>query len=235
MRVIAVLTLFPRVIESFLAESIPKRAEEKGLVQYKVYDLRRWGVGSRHQVDDRPYGGGAGMVIRPDVIVPAVEEITKDGAWHIVFLTPAGRLFNQEIAYELSKKDKLLLVCGHYEGIDERAVEILRPDEISVGDYITGGGEAPALVVVDAVVRLYPGALGNRDSLKEESFARGLLEYPHYTRPRNYRGFSVPDVLRSGDHKEVALWRQKEAEERTRRRRPDLWRRFLKTRKEGSR
>ena len=224
---IAVLTLFPRVIEAFLGESIVARAAQKGIVRYEVYDLRRWGLGKRRQVDDKPFGGGAGMLIRVDVVVPAVEEITKDGNWHIVFLTPAGRVFTQKIAHELAQKEKLLLVCGHYEGIDERAAEILKPDEISVGDYVTGGGEAPALVLIDAVVRLYRGALGNEASVDEESFSKGLLEYPQFTRPAEYRGFRVPKVLLSGNHKDIAAWRKRQAEERTRIRRSDLWNRYI--------
>jgi len=224
---IAVLTLFPRVIEAFLGESIVARAAQKGIVCYEVYDLRRWGLGRRRQVDDKPFGGGAGMLIRVDVVVPAVEEITKDGNWHIVFLTPAGRVFTQKVAHELAQKEKLLLVCGHYEGIDERAAEILKPDEISVGDYVTGGGEAPALVLIDAVVRLYRGALGNEASVDEESFSKGLLEYPQFTRPAEYRGFRVPEALLSGNHKEIAAWRQRQAEERTRTRRADLWNRYI--------
>jgi len=234
-RTIAVLTLFPGVVEAFVSESIPKRAAEKGIVCYEIHDLRRWGLGVRRQVDDRPYGGGAGMVIRADVLVPAVEEITKSGDWHVVLLTPAGRVFNQKIAHELAQKERLLLVCGHYEGIDERAVMLLRPDEISVGDYVTSGGEAPALLIIDTVVRLYPGVLGNEASLGEESFSHGLLEYPQFTRPAVYRGIAVPDVLLSGNHKEVERWRKKQSEHRTRHRRPDLWRRYLKSKKEEKR
>jgi tRNA (guanine37-N1)-methyltransferase len=222
---IAVLTLFPTMFEGVLGESILKLAIERGLVTVDLHNLRDWGIGSRHTVDDRPYGGGPGMVLRPEPVFAAVEKITGgEDNWHIVLLTPQGRKYTQSVAAELAGKEKLLLVCGHYEGFDERIRTGLPVDEISAGDYVTTGGEIPAMIVIDTVVRQIPGALGNEFSTDEESFSSGLLEYPHYTRPPEYRGMKVPEILLSGNHAEIAKWRKEQSDERTRTRRPDLLR-----------
>ncbi len=221
---IAVLTLFPGMFEGILSESILKLAIERGLVTVELHNLRDWGLGSRRTVDDRPYGGGPGMVLAPEPVFAAVEEITgKDWErWHVVLLTPQGRKYTQAIAGELAQKEKLLLVCGHYEGFDERIREGLPVDEISVGDYVTTGGEIPAMIVIDTVVRQLPGVLGNEFSTDEESFQSGVLEYPHYTRPPEFRAMEVPEILLSGNHAEIAKWRKEQSEKRTLKRRPDL-------------
>ena len=220
---IGILTLFPAIFEGVLGESILKLAAERELVTYELFNLRDWGLGERHTVDDRPYGGGPGMVLRPEPVFAAVEDITSGAKdWHVVLLTPQGRKYTQAIAAELAGKDKLLLVCGHYEGFDERIRTGLPLDEISVGDYVTTGGEIPAMIIIDTVVRQIPGALGNDSSTDEESFRTHLIEYPQYTRPPEFRGMKVPDILLSGNHGEIAKWRAQRSLERTRRRRPDL-------------
>jgi len=225
---ITILTLFPRCFDGFLDESIIRIARGKGAVEFDVRDLRRWGLGARRTVDDRPYGGGAGMVLLPEVLVRAVEETTREGGdWKVIFLSASGSLFDHAAARRLAACDDLLLVCGRYEGFDRRAVELTGGEELSIGDYVTSGGEAPAMVVVDAVVRLLPGVLGNELSTEEESYAEALLEYPHYTRPEEFRGLKVPEVLLGGNHGEVAAWRRARARERTRRLRPDLYARHL--------
>jgi tRNA (guanine37-N1)-methyltransferase len=220
---IAVLTLFPGMFDGVLGESILKLALERNLVTIELFNLRDWGHGARRTVDDRPYGGGPGMVLQPEPVFAAVEKITggKDG-WHVILLTPQGRRYTQHIAEELAGKENLLLVCGHYEGFDERVRTGLPVDEISVGDYVTTGGEIPAMAVIDTVVRQIPGVLGNEFSTSEESFSEGLIEYPQYTRPPEFRGMKVPEVLLSGNHAEIAKWRHEQSLERTRTRRPDL-------------
>ncbi len=287
---IAVLTLFPRMFDAVLKESILKLAIERKLVTVELFDLRDWGLGpkasaskktvrngpaptmkagkpgpavpaqalgrvapageatprnatgemdstpknkadlgaqalGRRTVDDRPYGGGAGMVLRPEPVFAAVGHITAgDAGWHLVLLTPQGRKYSQSITSELAAKEKLLLICGHYEGFDERIRTGLPVDEISVGDYVTTGGEIPAMIIIDTVAREIPGVLGNENSTAEESFSEGVIEYPQYTRPPEFRGMKVPDVLLSGHHGEIAKWRKEQALERTRKRRPDLLR-----------
>ena len=221
---IAVLTLFPGMFEGVLGESILKLAIESGLVTVELFNLRDWGLGNRHTVDDRPYGGGPGMVLRSEPVFAAIEAIIKDEEnWHIVLLTPQGRGYTQSVASELAGREKLLLVCGHYEGFDERIRMGLPVDEISVGDYVTTGGEIPAMIVIDTVARQVPGVLGNELSADEESFHENLLEYPHYTRPPEFRGMKVPEILLSGNHAEIAKWRKGQSEKRTRTRRPDLF------------
>jgi tRNA (guanine37-N1)-methyltransferase len=211
------------MFEGVLGESIVKLALEKDLVTVELHNLREWGLGNRRTVDDRPYGGGPGMVLRPEPVFAAVEEITsRNGDWHIVLLTPQGRKYSQSIAGELAVTKNLLLICGHYEGFDERIRAGLGADEISAGDYVTTGGEIPAMIVIDTVVRQLPGVLGNEESTDEESFRSGLIEYPQYTRPPEFRGMEVPEVLLSGNHAEIAKWRSEQSLERTRRRRPDL-------------
>jgi tRNA (guanine37-N1)-methyltransferase len=227
---IDVITIFPTYFEGPFTASLLGRAVEEGRVDLRIHDLRRW-TGDRHRsVDDAPYGGGAGMVMRPDVWFAAAEDVWGDDAPdgvggsrpRTVLLTPRGRTLTQEVVDDLSREDRFVLCCGRYEGIDERVHEAVATDEVSIGDYVLAGGEAAAAVIVEAVVRLLPGVMGNVSSPEEESFRGGLLEYPHYTRPAEIRGMSVPEVLRSGDHGAVARWRRAEAERLTRERRPDL-------------
>jgi tRNA (guanine37-N1)-methyltransferase len=242
---IDVLTLFPEALEPFLASSIVGRAVEAGLVKIVCTNFRDFTADKHRSVDDKPFGGGAGMVLMPGPIFAAVEHAEAQAARHgasadssatveqgatgslparvtRVLLTPQGRLFDQRLARELATKDRLLLICGHYEGFDERVRTGLKPLEISIGDYVLSGGEPAAMVLIDAVVRLLPGAVGGEQTLDEESFNEGLLEYPQYTRPRDFRGMLVPEVLVSGHHKNVAQWRRAEALKRTWQRRPDL-------------
>lgn len=226
---IDILTLFPQMFESPLNAGIFKRAADRKLVQIKTRNIRDWAHDKHHTVDDYPYGGGVGMVLKPEPIFEAVEAVKTElalqqrpGNVPIILLTPQGRLFTQQIAFELSQYGNLILICGHYEGVDERVVEHLVTDEISIGDYVLSGGELPAMVVADAVVRLVPGVLGSEESAIDDSHVTGLLEYPQYTRPTEYRGQVVPEVLLSGNHAEVARWRRKQAVLRTLKRRPEL-------------
>ncbi len=214
-----VLTLFPAIIEGPLRESIPGRILADGLATVRVHDLRRWGLGRHRSVDDAPYGGGPGMVMRVEPIAAALEVLGRPGSL-VVLLDAAGEAFDQARAHELAERDHIVLVCGRYEGVDER-VRGLVDLELSIGDYVLTGGELPALVVVDAVLRLLPGAI-DAASTEEESFAAGLLEYPQYTRPPEFQGAGVPDVLVSGDHGQVRRWRLRESLRRTAERRPDL-------------
>jgi tRNA (guanine37-N1)-methyltransferase len=224
-----VFTLFPGIFESPLKESMLKRAIESGLLDVQLHNIRDYAEG-RHQVtDDYPYGGGGGMVMKPEPVFAAVEGVLGSGdqgnrqsAIPIVLLTPQGRLFNQQVAFELAQHDRVVLICGRYEGFDERIREQLATDEISIGDYVLTGGELAALVVVDAVIRLKPGVLGDPTGASDDSHASGLLEYPHYTRPPEFRGWRVPEILLSGDHAKVDRWRREQALLRTWRRRRDL-------------
>ena len=226
---IDILTLFPEMFSAVLGTSIPKRAAEKGLVTYHLTNIRDFATDAHKSVDDKPFGGGPGMVMMCQTIFDAVESVQRqaEAPGTCILLTPQGRLFDQHAAKELAAKDRLLLVAGHYEGFDERISAGLQPMEISIGDFILSGGELAAMVVVDAVVRLLPGALGAEDGAADESFADGLLEYPQYTRPRDFRGMTVPEVLLSGNHAEIAKWRLEQKEQRTKQRRPDLWRAYL--------
>jgi len=221
---IDVLTLFPEMFPGPLEASILKRAIDAGLVQVPLHNIRDYAEDKHHVVDDYPFGGGPGMVMKPEPLFKAVEEVAAldSPRGRVVLLTPQGRLLTQEIAEELSQEQRLILVCGHYEGVDERVREHLVDDEISIGDYVLSGGELPALVLIDVVVRRLPGVLGSDESLSEESHAQGLLEYPQYTRPAEFRGWSVPEMLLSGHHAQIALWRRRQSILRTRRRRPDL-------------
>jgi tRNA (guanine37-N1)-methyltransferase len=220
---IDVLTLFPAMFAGPLDESIIKRAREAGLLDLKIHPLRDYAHDKHKTVDDRPFGGGPGMLLKPEPIFEAVEDITRE-ATRVILLSPAGRPFSQAIARELAQLDDLLLVTGHYEGFDERIREQLADDELSIGDYVLTNGALPAMVVVDAVARLLPGVLGDDESAKDESFSAGgpALEYPQYTRPAEFRGMKVPDVLLSGNHAEIARWRAEQARARTKERRPDL-------------
>ncbi len=218
-----VFTLIPEVFEPYLQASILQRASQRGLAEVVLHNIRTWTSDRHHITDDEPYGGGGGMVMKPEPIFTAVEEVLgTPPECPVILLTPQGRLFNQKLAYELSLQPRLALICGRYEGIDERVRQHLVADEISIGDYVLTGGELPALVLIDAITRLLPGVLGDPDGAWDDSHASGLLEYPHYTRPAEFRGWSVPDVLLSGDHARIARWRREQALLRTWQRRPDL-------------
>ena len=223
-----ILTLFPEMFTPVLGTSIPRRAAEKGLVEYHLTNIRDFAEGAHKSVDDKPFGGGPGMVMMAPVVFDAVEHVERRDPRPAtrILLTPQGRPFDQGLAEALSRHPRLLLIAGHYEGFDERIIEGLRPLEVSVGDYILSGGELAAMVVVDAVVRLLPGALGAEDGAVDETFADGLLEYPQYTRPREFHGMEVPQVLLSGNHGAIAAWREEQRKIRTKMRRPDLWRAY---------
>ena len=218
-----ILSIFPEMFESFFGCSLLKKARDKGLIRVEAHNIRDWATDKHRMTDDYPYGGGAGMVMKVEPIARALEAIgAVPGACTRVLLTPQGEIFRQGIAEELARSGRIVLICGHYEGVDERVRENLADREISIGDYILTGGEAAAMVVVDAVARLVPGVLGNDESARHESFAGGLLESPQYTRPEDYKGWKVPEVLLSGHHREIEDWRRREALRRTLRRRPDL-------------
>lgn len=226
---IDILTLFPQMFEAPFSFGIFKRAVDNNLVSINLHDIRDYTHDKHHTADDYPYGGGPGMVLKPEPIFEAVEAIKSDigakeevRALPIILLTPQGRLFSQQIAQELAKYSHLILICGHYEGVDERVREHLVTDEISIGDYVLTGGELPAMVVIDTVVRLLPGVLGSEASPANDSHANGLLEYPQYTRPAEYRGWSVPEVLISGNHAQIAKWHREQTIRRTLERRPEL-------------
>jgi tRNA (guanine37-N1)-methyltransferase len=218
---IDVLTLFPAMFAGPLDESIIMRARKKGLLDLKIHDLREWTHDRHRTVDDKPFGGGPGMLLKPEPLFEAIEGL-KGETTRVILLSPAGRQFNQAIARELAQLDDLLLVTGHYEGFDERVREALADDELSIGDYVLTNGALPAMVVVDAVTRLLSGVLGDDESSRDESFSHGLLEYPQYTRPAEFRGMKVPDVLVSGHHAEIEKWRREQAKLRTKKQRPDL-------------
>ncbi len=219
-----VITIFPRMVEAGLAEGIVGRARERGLIDVRVRNLRDFTTDRHHVVDDVPFGGGPGMVMKPEPFFAAMEavEAERGRAGAVVLLTPAGRRFTQENAGQLANRSPIVFLCGRYEGIDERVRERWVTDEISIGDYVLSGGEIPALVVIDAVSRLVPGVVGDEQSVEGDSFVRGLLDYPHYTRPADYEGQRVPDVLLSGHHAEIRRWRRQQALRRTWDRRPDL-------------
>ena len=227
-----ILTLFPEMFHGPFDMSILKRGREDGLVEVLLYNIRDYAHDRHHVVDDYSYGGGSGMVMKPEPLFEAVEAVqggileSRQGnnllAVPTVLLSPQGRLFSQEMAHQMAQEKDLILVCGHYEGVDERVRQHLVTDEVSVGDYVLTGGELPAMVVVDAVARMVPGVLGSPEALQEESHSAGLLEYPQYTRPAEFRGWGVPDVLLSGDHQRVARWRREQALLRTWQRRPEL-------------
>ena len=219
-----VFTLLPEVFEPYSQASILQRASQRGLVEIILHNIRAWTSDRHHITDDEPYGGGGGMVMKPEPIFSAVEEVLGSPPdCPVVLLTPQGRLFNQRLASEFSQQPRLALICGRYEGIDERVRQHLVTDEISIGDYVLTGGELPALVLIDAITRLLPGALGDPDGAWDDSHASGLLEYPHYTRPAEFQDWTVPEVLLSGDHARIARWRREQALLRTWQRRPDLF------------
>jgi tRNA (guanine37-N1)-methyltransferase len=218
---IDVFTIFPGIFEGPLRESLLGKAIEAGVVDVRVHDIRASATDKHRQVDDEPYGGGPGMVLKPEPVFAAVESL-GEGTKRVIVLSPAGRRLEQSLVRELAKEPWLVLISGRYEGVDERVVEGLPAEEVSIGDYVLSGGEIPALVVLEAVTRLVPGVVGKEESLERESFEDGALDHPHYTRPSEFRGMAVPDVLLSGNHAEVERWRQEAAREKTRRNRPDL-------------
>ncbi len=218
-----VFSLFPSVIQPYLEISILQRAIEKGLLEVHLHDIRAYTTDKHHITDDAPFGGGGGMVMKPEPIFTAIESVLgSPPSCPVILLTPQGRTYTQQVAAELARYSHLALLCGRYEGVDERVREHLVTDEISIGDYVLTGGELPALILIDSITRLIPGALGDPDGAQDDSFASGLLEYPHYTRPAEFRGWRVPEVLLSGNHAEIARWRRQQALYRTWKRRPDL-------------
>ncbi|PYK44760.1 MAG: tRNA (guanosine(37)-N1)-methyltransferase TrmD [Verrucomicrobia bacterium] len=220
---IEIVTLFPEICRAPLSESMMKRAQEKGILELHIRNLRDWTTDKHHVVDDAPFGGGQGMVMKPEPIFAAVEDLrVENRKSKIVLMSPAGRRLDQELAKRLSQEPRLIIVSGHYEGVDHRIIEHLIDLEISIGDYVLTNGAIAAVVLVDAIVRLLPGALGHEQSAADDSFSQGLLEAPQYTRPAEFRGWKVPEVLLSGNHAEIARWRQEQAVKRTRQNRPDL-------------
>jgi tRNA (guanine37-N1)-methyltransferase len=226
---IDIITIFPDYFREIVDHGILRRAREAGLVDFKAHDLRNWTSDKHHVVDDRPFGGGDGMVLKPEPIFAAVETLTGCSRreefppeTRVILLSPQGRVFSQTIAQDFASAKQIVLLCGRYEGVDERVADALVTDEISIGDYVLSGGEPAAMVVVDAVVRLLPGALGSDTSAVFESFSEGILDYPHYTRPTEFEGMKVPDVLLSGNHAEIERWRRDAALKKTSRNRPDL-------------
>lgn len=218
-----VLTLFPSMFTAYFNEGLFVKAREKGLVELTLHDLREYSNNKYKSVDDRPYGGGSGMVLRADVVVPAIRNIKeKFGIDRVIYLSPRGDVLQHKMAVELHQYKNVLLVCGRYEGLDERAIELEVDQEISIGDYVLSGGELPAQVVIETASRLLPGFMGHEEAGIEESHADGLLEYPHYTRPVEFEGLKVPDVLLSGNHEEIKQWRREQSEQITKERRPDL-------------
>lgn len=221
-----VLTLFPEIFSGYVSQSLLSKAIESGLVQIDLHDIRNWTLDKHQRVDDRPYGGGPGMVMQVEPVVECVEAVQKTGEspGNLIMLTPTGKPLNQRLVEELVQRPRHILLCGRYEGFDQRVIDILNPLEISIGDYILNGGEVGAMALIDSMIRLVPGVLGDEQSSQDDSFSTGnrLLEFPHYTRPRDFRGHTVPEVLLSGDHGEIAQWRQEQSLQRTRERREDL-------------
>lgn len=223
-----VLTLFPEMIDNYCSCSIIKRAQETGVVSINTVNPRDYAENKHRKVDDIPYGGGAGMVLMPQPVFSALDKVPKEKKYSIVMMTPQGKTFNHKIAQELSQKDQLIMICGHYEGFDERIREgIVNLVELSIGDFVMTGGEPAAICMIDAITRLLPNALGKEESATEDTFYNGLIEYPHYTRPSEYLGMEVPEVLRSGNHKNIEIWRQKQSLIRTYNRRPDLFDKYI--------
>lgn len=218
-----VFTLLPDVFSPYLESSILQRARQRGLIEVRIHNIRDWATDKHHVTDEEPYGGGGGMVMKVEPVFAAIESVFGPAAGcPVILLTPQGRVFNQKIALELAQYPCIALLCGRYEGVDERIREHLVTDEISIGDYVLTGGELPALILIDAVSRLLPGVLGDPDGPFDDSHATGLLEYPHYTRPPEFRGWRVPDILLSGDHAKITKWRREQSLRRTLKRRPDL-------------
>jgi tRNA (guanine37-N1)-methyltransferase len=230
-----ILTLFPGMFDGVFDYSIIERAIERSIIDIHMHDIRAFTNDKHHVVDDYPYGGGAGMVMKPEPVFDAVEAVMKEyngNSSSIILLSPVGRLYNQRVAQQMAQYDHLVLICGHYEGVDERISEHLIDEEISIGDYILSGGEIAAMVVVDSITRLLPGVVGSEASIEEESHVEGLLEYPHYTRPAVFRDWSVPEVLTSGNHSRIARWRRQQSLLRTMKRRPDLMEKYTLSRED---
>ena len=221
-----VMTLFPDMFESYLSESVLNKARQRNLIEVRLHNIRDWANNKHFKVDDSPYGGGPGMVLKVDCVVPCVEQIRQShpDSGRLLMLTPQGRSFDQKFVEELAEEKRILLLCGRYEGFDERISQILQPEEVSLGDFVLNGGEVAAMAVIDSVIRLVPGVLGDEFSSALDSFSKGnrYLEGPQYTRPREYRGLEVPKILLNGDHEKICLWRAEQSVERTRQRRPDL-------------
>ncbi|OAG27429.1 tRNA (guanosine(37)-N1)-methyltransferase TrmD [Thermodesulfatator autotrophicus] len=217
-----IVTIFPEYFESPLEVGAIKKARKRGLISINILNLRDFAYDKHKMVDDRPFGGGEGMVFKPEPLYRAIQKVKGEGSPYVVYLSPQGRVLTQKIVKELYEKKHLLLICGRYEGIDERIREHFIDDEISIGDYVVFGGEVAALVIIEAVSRLVPGVVGKRDSVEKESFSQGLLKYPQYTRPRDFMGYQVPEVLLSGDHARIEAWRRRKSLETTLKRRPDL-------------
>ncbi len=222
-----VLTLFPEIIEDYCDVSIMKRAKDAGIFEVNAVNPRDYTLDKHKKVDDTPYGGGAGMVLAPQPYIDAYESINKFEKSITVMLSPQGEPLNEQMVCELSEYDQIIMLCGHYEGFDERIRDIIKPKEISLGDFVLTGGELPALCLIDAVSRKLEGTLGKIESANDDSFSNGLLEYPQYTKPREYRGYVVPDVLLNGNHKEIAQFRLQQQIERTKNRRPDLYKKYI--------
>ncbi|HBF5316493.1 TPA: tRNA (guanosine(37)-N1)-methyltransferase TrmD [Clostridioides difficile] len=221
-----IMTLFPEIFNSYMDESIMKRAVEKGIIEVYIYNIRDFSNNKHKKVDDYPFGGGAGMVMTPQPIYDTYKHIITTHNINnpsVIYLTPKGKVYNQSIAKQMSLKEDIILLCGHYEGIDERIIDLIVTDEISIGDYVLTGGELPALIMIDSISRLIPGVLNQEESFEEESFKDNLLEYPHYTRPRDFEGLKVPEVLLSGNHKKIDEWRREESIRITKERRFDLY------------
>lgn len=228
---IDIVTTFTEMFRGPFDESIIKRAQEAGVVDIRIHNLRQWTHDKHHKTDDEQFGGGDGMVMLAAPLIESVEELREQTVCetHIVLTTPQGRVYNQSVVEELANHPHLILICGHYKGVDQRVIDYFHPDEISIGDYILTGGELPAMVIVDSVVRLLPGAVGSINSVEEDSFTSGLLDCPRYTRPRELRGMKVPEVLLNGNHQEIQRWRLEKALEQTARKRPDLLESYTQT------
>ena len=225
------MTLFPEIFHSYMSESIMKRAIEKEIIEVHVYNIRDFSANKHIKVDDYPFGGGAGMLMTPQPIYDTYKHIVETHNIEnprVVYLTPKGKVYKQDIACDLSSNEDIILLCGHYEGIDQRIIDLIVTDEISIGDYVLTGGELPALIMIDSIARLIPGVLSQNESFEEESFKDDLLEYPHYTRPREFMGMKVPDVLLSGNHQRIEKWRLEESKKITKLRRPDLYKKSCK-------
>jgi len=218
---IDILTLFPKMFKGPFDESIIKRAQKKGLIEIQTHDLRKWTKDKRKTVDDRPFGGGTGMILMVEPIYKALRDLKNKNS-KVILMDPRGRTFNQKIAGNLAKEKHLIFICGHYEGVDERVKKHLVDEEISIGDYVLTGGELPAMIIIDTLIRQIPGVLIKPEASSKESFSENLLEYPQYTRPANFKGWKIPEVLLSGNHRQIAEWRKKKALELTKKRRPDL-------------
>ena len=226
-----IMTLFPEIFHSYLNESIMKRAIEKEIIEVHVYNIRDFSTNKHKKVDDYPFGGGAGMLMTPQPIYDTYKHIVETHNIEnprVVYLTPKGQVYKQEMASDLALGEDIILLCGHYEGIDQRIIDLIVTDEVSIGDYVLTGGELPALIMIDSISRLIPGVLSQNESFKEESFKDDLLEYPHYTRPREFMGMKVPDVLLSGNHQNIEKWRLEESKKITKLRRPDLYKKSCK-------